>query len=346
MAQAIKTFTIVLVLTLLIWLYADQASSQTKSFMMWLSLRPPRSAEWRFADPNAERVPVEIQFSGPSRSMRELQEDVEDDRFRLTYVIEADPPSGPFRLVLADKLDTLEEIERRGLRVESVNPSELTIQVDRLVTKELPVVAKADSFKIVQTTVSPPTVKVVLPKSQIDTLAATEIVANVEALEAHRLQIREHLREAATNPGQAIELYDVPLIRPPGAVLKDERVFVKAVIERRDQTKALRSVYVRFDVSQDQWTKYDLEVKNNADLSIEVTVRGPSDVIASLTPQDVRAFVEINTSDAIKTEGWLTRTVIFVLPEGVILDQIAPQVQFRLVERQKSTAGYASKSYP
>jgi len=131
----------------------------------------------------------------------------------------------------------------------------------------------------------------------------------------------------------------VPLVRPAGAILKEERVFVEAVIERRDQTKLLRTVYVRFDVSLDQWRKYELEVKDNADLALEVSVRGPSDVIASLTPQDVRAYVEISTSDAIRTEGWLTRTVSFVLPAGVILDQTAPQVQFRLVQKGETSGG-------
>jgi len=339
MAQAAKTFLIVVGLTLLIWIYADQRSSQTNDFVLWLTLRPPGSANWRLADPNSERTRVVATFTGPSRSMRELQEDVEEDLFRLTYVIEADPSSGPYRIELADKLDNLEEVRRRGLRIVSVDPPALTVQVDRLVTKELPVVARADSFKIVQTEVAPPTVKLILPESQLDKLDVTEIVANIEALEAHRVLIREHLSAAGDKTSQTVKLHDVPLVRPAGAILKEERVFVEAVIERRDQTKLLRTVYVRFDVSLDQWRKYELEVKDNADLALEVSVRGPSDVIASLTPQDVRAYVEISTSDAIRTEGWLTRTVSFVLPAGVILDQTAPQVQFRLVQKGETSGG-------
>ncbi len=343
MTQAVKTFFVVVALTLLIWFYADQASSESNEFNVWLRVRPQGSAQWRLTDPNAERQRLVVTFDGPTRDMRELEEAVQGDRFPLSYVIEADPPSGPYRIErLAEKLDKLEEIRRRGLRVTSVDPPELTVQVDRLVTQELPVVAKADTFKIVQTTVRPPTVKVTLPQSQQDKLDQTEIVANIEALEAHREQINAHLRDNALKPGQAIELYDVPLVRPAaGAILKlePEWVSVTAVIERRDQGKLLRGVYVRFEVSWDQWRKYDLEVKDKADLALEVTVRGPSDVIASLTPQDVRAFVEINTSDAIKTEGWLTRAVTFVLPEGVVLDQTAPQIQFRLVEKAEAASG-------
>jgi hypothetical protein len=340
MTQAGKTFLIVSVLTILIWFYADQASSVSDEVVVWLSLRPPGSATWRLADPNTERLPIMVTFAGPARSVSKLQEDLQGDRFRLSYVIEADPPSGPYRIEqLANRLDTLEEVRRRGLRVMTVNPPELTVEVDRLVTRELPVVARADSFKIVQTTnIAPPTVQVTLPASQSEKLEQTEIVADIEAIEAHRELIRVHLGAGDSKPGQPLELNDVPLVRPPGAILKPEWVSVTTVIERRDQTKLLRSVYVRFDVSLDQWQKYDLEVKDNADLALEVMVRGPSDVIASLTPQDVSAFVEISTSDAIKTEGWLTRPVKFVLPPSVILDQTTPQVQFRLVERREGAS--------
>ncbi len=333
MTHATKTVLAVLVLTLLIWLYADQASSFTDDQMVWVSFRAPGSAKWRLADPNSERAPVVVTFAGPTRSVRELQQDVQEGQFRLAYVVEADPPSGPYRIdQLAAKLDALEEVRRRGLRVLKVNPPEVTVQVDRLATRELPVVAKADTFKIVQTTnIAPPTVKVTLPESQSDKLDQPEIVANIEALEAHQALIRKHLSATDFKPGQPLELEDVPLVRPPGAILDREWVSVTAVIERRDQTKLLRSVIVRFDVSFDQWRKYDLEVKDNADLAFELAVRGPSDVIASLTPQDVRAYIEISTSDAIKTEGWLTRAVKFDLPAGVIPDQAAPQIQFRLV---------------
>jgi len=154
--------------------------------------------------------------------------------------------------------------------------------------------------------------------------------------------LRDQLRSGEIKAGQPVELNDVlltPLAGVEQARFFTDRVAVTAVIEHRDQSKLLRSVYVRFDLSHDQWRKYDLEVKNNADLALEINVRGPSDIIASLTPQDVRAYVEISTSDVIKTEGWLTRPVNFVLPPGVVLDQAAPQVQFRLVERRETTTG-------
>ncbi len=342
MAQSLRTIVIVVSLSLLIWFYADQASTESAAHTVWLRLRPPGSAQWRLADPNSERARVVVTFTGPTRAIAELEEEVQSDRFLLSYVIEADTPSGPYTIEqLAAKLDALEEVRRRGLSVAAVDPPDITIQVDRLITKEFPVTAQADTFKIVQTTVRPPTVKITLPESQKNKLDVVEIVANIEALEAHRNQIREHLAANEDNPGQPIELYDVPLVRPPGLTLKlePEWVAVTAVIERRDQTKLLRGVYVRFDVSLDQWRKYDLEVRDSAALSLEVNVRGPSDLIASLTPQDVRAYVEIKTGDAIRTEGWLTRSVNFDLPPGVILDQSSPQVQFRLMEKGKPTAG-------
>lgn len=340
MVQAVKTFLAVVVLTLLIWFYADQAGTRSEDYVVWLSLRPPGSAQWRFADPNSERARVRITLSGTTGALGDVREDLDKNTLRFTYVIEADPPSGPYRVGLLEKLDSFEEVRRRGLTVRNVDPPAVTVLIDRFVTKELPVVARADTFKIVQTTtVAPPTVQVTMPESQIDKLEQTEIIANIEALEAHRALIREHLMSSESKPGEGIGLQDVPLVRPPGAILDYERVFVRAVIEQREQSKLLRSVYVRFDVSADQWRGYDLEVKDNADLALEVKVRGPSDLIASLTPQDVRAYVEIKTGDAIRTEGWLTRTVNFVLPPGTTLDQTAPQIQFRLVEDRKTTSG-------
>jgi len=299
-----------------------------------LVIRPPARGDWTVVDPNSTRLRVKATFAGPGRSMRQLQDDVRDDRFTLTSVIEADPPSGPYRIELASRLNALEEVRRLGLTITDVDPPELTVQVDRFVTTDLPVVVQADSFKILQATVTPPTVKVRLPESQLRRIKKPEIIAPIEVL------VRDQLRSGELKPGLPVELNDVLLIPPPGidqARFFTDRVSVTAVIEHRDQSKSLKSVYVRFDLSQDQWRKYDLEVKNNADLALEIKVRGPSDILASLTPQDVRAYVEISTSDVIRTEGWLTRPVSFVLPPGVVLDQTAPQVQFRLVERQRTT---------
>lgn len=342
MTQALKTFFIVTFFTLLIWFYADQASTETVALNVWLRIRPPGSAQWRLADPNSERAQIEVTFAGATRNIRDLQEAVQRDQLRLSYVVEAEPPSGPYIIErLADKLDALEEVRRQGLRVTNVEPAEITIQVDRLITLELPVVAEADAFTLAQATVTPPTVKVTLPESQKGVLHQTEIVANIDSLETHRTAIRDHLSAGPEAANQSVELRDVPLVKPAGAILKLEPqwVGVSAVIERRNQTKALRTVVVRFDVSAEQWRKYDLEVKNDADLALEINVQGPSDVIASLTPQDVRAYVEINTNDAIKTAGWLTRTVNFTFPPNVELDQAAPQVQFRLVEKAEPAPG-------
>ncbi len=341
MTEALKTVFLVAIFSLLIWIYADQECTESVALNMWLRIRPPGSAQWRLADPNSERAMVKITFAGPTRNIRELQEAVQRDQLRLSYVVEAEPPGGPYIIdQLADKLDALEEVRRRGLRVTYVEPSEVTIQVDRLITLERPVVARADAFKLAQFTVTPPTVKVTLPESQKSVLYQTEIVANIDSLETHRDAIREHLSAGEDSASQPVELRDVPLVKPVGAILKLEPqwVGVSAVIERRHQSKALRTVVVRFDVSAEQWRKYDLEVKNDADLALEINVQGPSDVIASLTPQDVRAYVEINTNDAIKTAGWLTRTVEFSFPPNVELDQAAPQVQFRLVEKAEPAA--------
>ncbi len=336
MSQAVKTFLVVAVITLLIWFYADQASSQSDTLIVPLAIRAPARGDWTIADPNSVHIRVKATFSGPAQSIRQLQDDVRDDRFSLTSVVETDPPSGPYRIELLNRLNALEEVRRMGLTLTDIDPPDLTIQVDRLQTVEMPVVVQADTFKIIQTTVTPATVKVRLPESQLQKLKKQEVIAPIEAL------IRDQVRSGEFKPGQPIELNDVlltPLAGADQARFFTDRVSVTAVIEHRDQGKLLRGVYVRFELSYEQWRKYDLEVKNNADLALEINVRGPSDVIASLTPQDVRAYVEISTSDIIKTEGWLTRPVSFVLPPGVVLDQAAPQVQFRLVERQETIAG-------
>ncbi len=334
MPHAVKTALTVALVTVFIWFYADQASSLSDTLLVPLSIRPPARGDWTVVDPNSTHLRVKATFAGPAGTVRLLQDDVRNDRFTLTSVIEADPPSGPFRVELVNRLNALEEVRRRGITVTEVEPAELTLQVDRFVTRDLTVVVQADSFKIVQTTVTPAVVKVRLPESQLGKLKKTEVAAPIETL------LRDQLRNSELRPGQPIELNDVLLSPPAGldqARFFTDRVSVTAVVEYRDQSKLLRSVYVRFDLSADLWRKYDLEVKNNADLAMETKVRGSSDIIASLTPQDVRAYVEISSSDAIKTEGWLTRPVKFVLPPGVVLDQTAPQIQFRLVERREIT---------
>ena len=203
--------TIVIFLTVLIWVWADLALDETlpeKSAVvvvdesvypkLWISFDKSASAD------------IKITLSGPHTAVTTLDMELRKDLKPLEFVFNAmqeqmDKP-GIHSLKLLEFLHKDRELRRRGLKVQSCDPNELSVNVVDLVMKPLTVEcfdvsgnplktqsiepAKVDAFVPVDSRL---TAKVKLTKAEIDRArkAPMKKIPSVELAP-------EHIRESST----------------------------------------------------------------------------------------------------------------------------------------------------
>ncbi len=162
---------IVLILTALIWIWADLALDETP---------PPRQARI-FVGASADRfwvsfsqepwLDVEVTLSGPHSAFRALdrflQKQALDNRFEFVFNASAEQMSEPggYRLGLLDFLQKDEQLKRLGLKVKDCEPQIADVNIVGLVKKPVTVECLDENGLPLQPEVNPPTVEMWVPES-------------------------------------------------------------------------------------------------------------------------------------------------------------------------------------
>ena len=322
--EPLKTALAVVLLSGLIWFYADQANRNTYTLeRVPVELKPGmnQAAEIVGTSPTE----VTIRFDGPNSQIDQLREKTLVRQ--ITAVVALPSQLGPGRHPIS-LMDLLRVPEADDLQIVEVRPATLLVDVDRYVVRRVGVSAQLGPYKPKALTIDPPHVTVRLRQSQLAMLGGGAL-PSIEAILEPRLR--------GQPPDKPLTFAAVPLERKLGGVTVEPNppaVAVNVTIERRTETKVLKPVAVKFNTAMELWNRYQVKVKDDSQLRLEVAVRGPIEQISNLTVADVRAWVEITSEDAGGGSAYRARQVEFQLPLGVTLDQDEPpKVEFRLEER-------------
>ena len=227
MAKKVKysKITIVIFLTVLIWVWADLALDETlpgKSAVvvvdelvdreLWISFDKSRSAD------------IKITLSGPHTAVTTLDMELRRGLKPLEFVFNAvqeqmDKP-GTHSLKLLEFLQKDRELRRRGLKVQSCDPNELSVSVVKLFKRSLAVECFDASGNLLKAqSIEPPevdafvpegsrlTAKVVLTKAEIERARNTSMKGKIPKVEL----APEHIRESSTAVTIKLELEEDPL---------------------------------------------------------------------------------------------------------------------------------------
>ena len=325
MARKIKygKIAIVVVLTALIWIWADLALDET------LSDRPARIVVDESASPKlwvsfsqASSADIQITLSGPHTAIAE-----ENRRKRAGYIREfvfdvvqekMDKP-GDYDLRLLPFLQKDKQMKQLGLKVESCEPEILDVNVVELVRKSLPVQCFDENERPRKAeSIEPPNVNASVPPDRM-------LVAKVQLTTSEIEQARV----------SAIE--KTPYIELPGGQTRDIATRVKIKMPPaedvlRDYT--ITTATLGYSFSENLQGNYKVELLNPTDMAT-VSIKATLAAKQVYEQQPFQMILYILDDDRMATAE-LRRTVVFNFPkEYVSKDEIrqnqeSPIARFRL----------------
>lgn len=333
--QRIKTVLLVVFLTLAIWIYADQSTTDQYEATVVLQPVVPESLDLQVSVGMPEDGRLQFVVTGPRSQIEQFRADQEkrvQDTSRRGWVVPVDPGRSNERTLTRNAIELASEMLSRNypaLTVERCNVDTVTFVIDRYVTMMLPV--EVDKAAM-----------------DVRVVATDPAQVQVRALESTLNQLEPHQKEQVfvRLPGQ-IDLTDMDEGRVQREVvvsntLGGRQVSVKpsTVMVTLDLAVQTTTAELRYqDVThvfapQPMWGRYTVEL--DVQQEFVIYVRGSREIVDSLTTADVVPYVAFTIAD--EAWDWQTarsRQVSFILPPGVTIDAertgSLPEVDVKLI---------------
>ena len=325
--RVIRRLLVVVPLTLVIWVLANQASqTEIEGVDVQLDLRmkdPQRVVDIVGLQP----ATFKVTFRGTARAIAALRDYTGDNPLRVAWTVEAQYPlRREQQRSAAELLDGLKDIEVRGVSVVEASPQYLRFLVDELVTETMGVDVQTGSTRVASKAFEPDRVQVTMRKRDLDQLLPADRVVLVP--------LEDRLHSAA--PDETITLRDVRLperIKGFSLVNVEPRdVDVSLRIVGQHIVRRLSQIPVRLQISPGFLREWEVRVVDEQEWLTEVEVEGDETKVNTLRPRDIRAFVTIH-SDLLPPTPVYRADVEYYAPEGItVVSQRS--VQLRLTRRE------------
>ncbi len=341
MWRHIKTWTIVICVTVLIWVFAEAESLRTLSIPTAITIRPPTDvmqvveviddAGQLIADGGTSRRRT-VAIEGPAAAITRAELILRDgitlnpgmsDQFTSIR--------GTRELDLAAVLRTHPALRGLGVTIKSVEPSRVRVVVDDLVEKRIPVVIE-------------------LPEGQTDgppVLNPTEVVIRVPSEFASRLD--EGTPQAIAKIDRAIwdrlvpgrrETINVTLLAPKSLdgirsmTFTPGRAAVELTVRSRTDTHVIATVPVHIRAPAAELERWDVKIVGKTLLN-DVKVTGPADVIQRIREGAITivAYVPLSFEDLEKKIS--SKEAVFSdLPTQLRFEPERPLIELEITSRE------------
>jgi hypothetical protein len=321
------TFLTVVVLTGLLWVWAEQSQLKTKeiplsfvlatgadSSLVLLSVNDGFGQEAR--DDTAtggKRIrEVKVVFEGTRNRLRELQADRQSGKLKLlSYLSEVTYGTGEHKIAVIDLLNANDELRARGITVVKAEPENIRVTLDKWVRIKIKLALKAKAQgQRFNASIEPPEIEVGVPSTLKDVLQPEELLVDLVGADPER--ITPGMKVPATVSGKLGGF----AVRP--TLLK----VIVTLRPRKQSDDKLEGLPLYAILPVDMINKYNVMFGEDADKIVNVTVVGPTAELEKLktaSQEKVRAYIRLG-SKHIKSpsmDGYYTITVEFELDEDV-----------------------------
>lgn len=335
MRQFVGKLVRVVLLACMVWIFADQITTQTITKSLRLKIDAAAGADLipTLTEPNAggSYLDLKVQLSGPRGQLERLQEELSNMNHELVYRVQTD--GGDVETLIENTGTLIEKLLPAQFSAVSVTvdqPRQIRIALDRLITEPMPVKVDTGTIETTEPVFSPREVNVRIARSVFRQLPQDNRVVIVD--------IEDKLR-GRSDDEIVDEQFSLPQQVAGRSVTTDPSyVTVKLQIKRRYDRRELEyshsQVQVRAPV--DLMTKYSVDIK---DQNIKVVLYGPAEIMSDEEnlKRQVVPFISVRYDEAPdELSDWFPRDVEFDLPEGVSVDSNAParpSVLFKLEAR-------------
>lgn len=298
-ASKIKTFAVVTLVTVLIWMYAESESRRVVDLLATIHL-PREVAGGRIAwAPDAgEHFEISLQLDGTTAAIDELRQLVTREGLDLSQCDNFPSAAGDYIANLRSYLRTHPALRRRGVDVVTTNPESITIEIDEAERRTMQIVLpELPGVQIESPRFDPPSATIVLPSQFADRLAGTRLVADILPS-----QVAAPPGSNVTIPGAELQLQGDNL--PPIYSIEPPAATVSLVIRAQTRSHVVPTVPVHLRAPPSVLQEWDIQFDGPAFLT-EVEITGPVSEIEpyTLDPSDPRfkplfAYVTVLPDDA------------------------------------------------
>ncbi|MGD0461882.1 MAG: hypothetical protein ABSB74_05280 [Tepidisphaeraceae bacterium] len=318
-AGFLKNMAWTIPLSVLIWVYAEreqEVSATGQLIAIEVKSRDPSKVVT--LDPREKVITCDLK--GPRSNV---------DRFKETLstsapiTIELDTrrlPNQEEPILALENLKENPRFKEAGITIEQCTPPTLTVDVDTLETRKLPVEAPANIAGLKNVTFNPPMVSVTGRSRILEQMA--HVTADISALPS--------LNQPGPHPAERVGL----VIDSSSALsCSPSQVEATLTVEEKDVPFTCKNVPVWFDIQPTTADQYAISVVNNSGFVPKVEVIGPPEQIARLQRGETspRAVLEIGPGNVRNTNPMPLK--IEDLPEGVRVNGPSPEISFTATPR-------------
>lgn len=334
MFRHVKTIVLVTLVTALIWVFAEGESLTRRSLKADVFFESDAAGERVIAvsDP-AWRDRVDMIVQGTAAAVTEAESALRR-AIRLRPGMAGVPSqSGEFTIDLEQALSDVPEIASAGVTIIRADPPGVTVRIDQLQEKSLPVVLDAPGVDIEgPAEVTPTTVKLRLPEQWASRLSA-ETPARVRIPP-------ETLAKLA--PGRKESIASLPIELPTAVVgahsTKFEPATCSVSITLRNSTASVKlpSVPVFIKLAAVELGKWDITVNEADRFLTDVTVTGPSDLVERVRRGDLKVAGTVPLSFEELERGIAAKDAVFSdLPPALRFEVQSARVRFDIRKREE-----------
>jgi len=330
---AARRLAVVVLLTLVIWILADQAT-----------LIEAPNIELKLTIEHDPRIHVDItapqpalfnaRLRGPTRAVDGLRAAQRAGPLQLEWNLpESFARPGQYGPAVGELIENLPEMRKRGLEVVSITPEVMSLRVDEVVTETLRVQIDPGPVQVSEVRLTPPEVKVSMRASD------REQLRRIFSREQQVITARVAERLARLAPDQTHTLEHV-LLEPrldglEALRLEPAEVSVTLRVVGQHIQRTIKGLAVTLAVTPEFLERYTVRAVDANEWLIEVEVVGERGRVESLRPRDIKAFLTVTSERAARSVGTVeSETVEVVLPEGIRLAGRPPLVQFTIAPRE------------
>lgn len=327
---AARTLLPVMLVTTLIWVYADLEFTDTEEFSAKIRLTVAKAKGLELL--SGSTLPVTFTLRGNRSGLDAFRGRLAERDAPLTFDVSAGHGPGRHPLRTADVLAAAAGLDEAGLSVLAAAPSVIHVWLDRQIHVQVPV-----EFVYSNAALAEP------PKL---TMGVRVAVSNwSEILRAHpKPTLKTANVDLKDQPsGKPIPVVAAVVAFIGNVAVQPDEETIRFTVEITRRTAA-RTIDVTVLVMTppdwpDTWRQYDLVRKDPLEWRPKITVRGAKRDIEKLRPEDVLACVVLTETDKEPVSSWLEREVQIRLPRGLQLELTGqrPKVSFKLQKRPAAT---------
>jgi len=332
-ARGQSLFWVVLV-TVLVWVYADMEFTQTQEFNVVLDLK---------TGPNLicmgnKEMAVIFKAQGNRNGVDKFEQFLKGRNHHLTVDVSEYSP-GRNSATIEELLGKNEVFNAAGISIVPGSSAELHFELDRVVTKTVPVQFEFTGAKLTTpANVQPKAVDIRCGSSQWKEIDAPG-ASGPPAVKTQAVNLREfQAGKPQTVKAQLVaEINKVPVeIVGPSTVSVDFQI--EQITSSAQVKLNVRVLTPRSWMEDSTWKEYELQISEKVEWQPTVKVVGPQEALEQLTSRakDIKAFIELNDDDKAPVDSWNTRSVIVHFPRDlkVELDPTEnPTVKFKMVKK-------------